>query len=44
MRIYKRINMQVIQFQRTNIMTKKLLQKKGSQALLSGNFQGAFFL
>lgn len=36
--------MQVIQFQRTNIMTKKLLQKKGSQALLSGNFQGAFYL
>lgn len=35
--------MQTIQFQRTNIMTKKLLQKKGTQALLSDDFKGAFY-
>ena len=36
--------MQTIQLQQTNIMTKKLLQKKGAKALLNGNFQGAFYL
>ncbi len=36
--------MQTIQFQQTNIMTKKLLQKKGAKALLSSNFQSAFYL
>lgn len=39
--------MQTIHFQRanqTNLMTKKLLQKKGNKALLSGNFQSAFAL
>ncbi len=36
--------MQTIQLQPTNIMTKKLLQKKGAKALLNGNFQGAFYL
>ncbi|MDY5949637.1 MAG: hypothetical protein SPJ16_00340 [Helicobacter sp.] len=36
--------MQTIQLQQTNIMTKKLLQKKGAKALFNGNFQGAFYL
>ena len=36
--------MQTIQLQQTNIMTKKLLHKKGAKALLNGNFQGAFYL
>ena len=36
--------MQTIQLQQTNIMTKRLLQKKGAKALLNGNFQGAFYL
>lgn len=36
--------MQTIQLKSTNIMTKKLLQKKGSKALLSGNFESAFWL
>lgn len=40
----KRIIMQTIQLQSTHIMTKKLLQKKGAKALLSGSFQSAFYL